>query len=71
MKAAPTDVDARLLLCDLLCFDNQLERADRQLDVLRSAGSRTGSGESACTGSSFARRWPEGTSSNRAVCRSS
>jgi type VI secretion system protein ImpE len=34
VKAAPTDVDARLLLCDLLCFANQLERADRQLDVL-------------------------------------
>ena len=34
MKAAPTDIDARLLLCDLLCFDNQLERADRQLDVV-------------------------------------
>ena len=34
VKAAPTDIDARLLLCDLLCFDNQLERADRQLDVV-------------------------------------
>ena len=34
VKSAPTDVDARLLLCDLLCFANQLERADRQLDVL-------------------------------------
>lgn len=34
VKAAPTDIDARLLLCDLLCFDYQLERADRQLDVV-------------------------------------
>ena len=34
MKSAPTDINARLLLCDLLCFDSQLERADRQLDVL-------------------------------------
>jgi type VI secretion system protein ImpE len=34
VKAAPTDIDARLLLCDLLCFDQQLERADRQLELL-------------------------------------
>jgi type VI secretion system protein ImpE len=34
VKAAPTDLDARLLLCDLLCFDQQLERADRQLELL-------------------------------------
>src|ERR1043165_6824411 len=34
VKAAPNDVDARLLLCDLLCFDSQLERAERQLEVL-------------------------------------
>lgn len=34
VKTAPTDVDSRLLLCDLLCFDAQLERAERQLDVL-------------------------------------
>ena len=34
VKSAPNDVDARLLLCDLLCFDHQFERADRQLDVL-------------------------------------
>ena len=34
VKSAPTDIDGRLLLCDLLCFDNQLERADRQLDVV-------------------------------------
>ena len=33
VKSAPNDIDARVLLCDLLCFDNQLERADRQLDV--------------------------------------
>jgi type VI secretion system protein ImpE len=35
VKAQPTDLDARLLLCDLLCFDSQLQRADRQLDVIR------------------------------------
>lgn len=34
VKTAPTDVDGRLLLCDLLCHDSQLERAERQLDVL-------------------------------------
>ncbi len=34
VKAAPTDADRRLLLCDLLCVDHQLERADRQLDLL-------------------------------------
>ena len=34
VKAAPTDVDARLLLCDLLCFGHQLERADRQLELV-------------------------------------
>jgi type VI secretion system protein ImpE len=34
VKAAPTDLDARLLLCDLLCFDRQLQRADRQLELL-------------------------------------
>jgi len=34
VKTAPTDIDARLLLCDLLCLDNQLARADRQLDVM-------------------------------------
>jgi type VI secretion system protein ImpE len=34
VKTAPTDVDGRLLLCDLLCLDSQLERAERQLDVL-------------------------------------
>jgi len=34
VKTAPTDLDARLLLCDLLCLDDQLERADRQLDVV-------------------------------------
>ena len=33
VKAAPTDVDGRLLLCDLLCVDHQMERADRQLDL--------------------------------------
>jgi type VI secretion system protein ImpE len=33
VKSAPTDIDGRVLLCDLLCLDNQLERADRQLDV--------------------------------------
>ena len=58
---------ARLLLCDLLCLDNQLERADRQLDVAGSAGFRIGSPGSACTDSSFGRRSPGGTSSNRAV----
>jgi type VI secretion system protein ImpE len=34
VKSAPADIDGRLLLCDLLCLDNQLERADRQLDVV-------------------------------------
>jgi len=34
VKSAPSDVDGRLLLCDLLCFDDQLERAERQLEVL-------------------------------------
>ena len=33
VKSAPTDIDDRVVLCDLLCFGNQLERADRQLDV--------------------------------------
>jgi type VI secretion system protein ImpE len=46
VKAAPTDLDGRLLLCDLLCFDNQLERADRQLDVVvqQDAGMAAGIG---------------------------
>ena len=39
VKAAPTDIDARLLLCDLLCFDTQLERADRQLEGFEVGGS--------------------------------
>ena len=34
VKSTPTDADARLLLCDLLCCGHELERADRQLDVL-------------------------------------
>ena len=34
VKGAPADVDARLLLCDLLCMGGQFERADRQLDIL-------------------------------------
>jgi len=34
VKAAPADTNRRLFLCDLLCIDHQLERADRQLDVL-------------------------------------
>jgi type VI secretion system protein ImpE len=34
VKSAPTDVNARLLLCDLLCFANQLDRADGQLEVV-------------------------------------
>ena len=34
VKSAPSAVDARLLLCDLLCFDYQFERAEGQLDVL-------------------------------------
>ena len=63
VKSAPTDVDARLLLCDLLCFANQLERADRQLDVLVQQDSESGRRESAFTGSSFARRWPDERSS--------
>ncbi len=33
VKSAPTDIDDRMVLCDLLCLGNQLERADRQLDV--------------------------------------
>jgi type VI secretion system protein ImpE len=44
VKSAPTDVDARLLLCDLLCFDSQLERADRQLDVLAQQASGMAAG---------------------------
>jgi type VI secretion system protein ImpE len=34
VKSAPTDVNARLLLCDLLCLANQLDRADGQLDIV-------------------------------------
>jgi type VI secretion system protein ImpE len=34
VKSAPTDVNARLLLCDLLCVANQLERADGQLEIV-------------------------------------
>ena len=34
VKTAPTDVNKRLLLCDLLCLANDLTRVDRQLNVL-------------------------------------
>ena len=34
VKSAPTDTNARLLLCDLLCFGNQFERADSQLEIV-------------------------------------
>jgi len=34
VRSAPNDLDARLLLCDLLCFSNQLDRADKQLEVI-------------------------------------
>jgi type VI secretion system protein ImpE len=34
VKTAPADADKRLFLCDLLCMAHQLERADRQLDIL-------------------------------------
>jgi type VI secretion system protein ImpE len=34
VKGAPGDIDARLLLCDLLSIGGQFERADRQLDIV-------------------------------------
>lgn len=34
VKAKPTDVAARSLLCELLCFSGDLERADKQLDAV-------------------------------------
>ncbi|MCA9064903.1 MAG: tetratricopeptide repeat protein [Planctomycetaceae bacterium] len=32
VKSRPTDIAARSLLCELLCFSGDLERADKQLD---------------------------------------
>lgn len=34
VKARPMDVTARSLLCELLCFSGDLERADKQLDAV-------------------------------------
>src|SRR4051794_10406678 len=34
VKEKPADAAARGLLCELLCFTGDVERADRQLDVL-------------------------------------
>ena len=34
VRAAPGDMSARSLLSELLCFNGELERADRQLDAL-------------------------------------
>lgn len=34
VKSKPADVNGRLLLCDLLCFAHEFERADKQLDVI-------------------------------------
>ena len=34
VRAHPTDIRARGVLCELLCFAGDLERADKQLDVL-------------------------------------
>lgn len=34
VKSKPTDVDARSMLCELLCFGGELERADKQLDAI-------------------------------------
>ena len=34
VRSKPTDVQARLFLAELLCFAGELERADRQLDVI-------------------------------------
>ncbi|MFQ3592437.1 MAG: type VI secretion system accessory protein TagJ [Gemmataceae bacterium] len=38
VRAKPTDVPARLFLGELLLFAGELERADRQLDVISSQG---------------------------------
>jgi type VI secretion system protein ImpE len=34
VKTRPMDLDARCLLVDLLCFDGQIERADKQLEAM-------------------------------------
>jgi type VI secretion system protein ImpE len=34
VKSRPTDIGARSFLAELLCFDGQIERADRQLESL-------------------------------------
>lgn len=34
VKSKPTEVNGRLMLCDLLCLAGELARADKQLDVL-------------------------------------
>jgi type VI secretion system protein ImpE len=34
LKAKPADVDLRSFLVELLCFDGQIERADKQLDAI-------------------------------------
>ncbi|MCA9059797.1 MAG: tetratricopeptide repeat protein [Planctomycetaceae bacterium] len=34
VKNKPTDIAARSLLCEILCFSGDLERADRQLDSI-------------------------------------
>lgn len=34
VRARPADLDERSLLCELLCFQGDLERADRQLDAV-------------------------------------
>jgi type VI secretion system protein ImpE len=34
VKKNPTDLNRRNLLCELLCYENQLERVDKQLETL-------------------------------------
>lgn len=41
VKARPTDTSARIFLFELLCFAGELDRAERQLDVIGTQGAQT------------------------------
>lgn len=41
VKARPTDTSARIFLFELLCFAGELDRAERQLDVIATQGAQT------------------------------
>lgn len=65
VKARPTDTSARIFLFELLCFAGELDRAEKQLDVIATQGAQTELGVMAyrnCLNAERERRklWAEG-----------